>query len=486
MSTRLRTSPAGQAAVRTAARLVLAAALLGAAGCSTYADRHERLRTDLAAGRFDEALSGLDAAARDQDRLANLLEKGLVLHYADRWAESNAVFEEAELLAADLYTKSVSEAVLSLVTNDGAIAYRAAPFEMAMVPYYRALNYVYLGDREEAVVEARKAELHLREYAEIARALRDGGEDGEAGAEALNNDVLDNDAFLHYLRAMLLDWGGETNDAFIAYRQAAQAYRDSEGLLAVATPPWLGADLLRTGTALGFAAELDELRTQLPELLPASPPPAGTGEVVLFLETGFAPRRISRAADVPIFKSDGRRDDRDAWGLSLRHRYEYGWDRDQKIDYWLRFALPELVDEPSAVAGARVSVGTIGGRTRAVPVEDVAGRSRQYFQDAQGRIVLKTIVRALAKYAAKEQAEGQGQVAGLLVNLLGAATEQADTRNWLTLPRGIAMARLALPPGTHDLRVDLVDAQDRRLETREIAGVAVVEGGWTFLSRRIF
>jgi hypothetical protein len=472
-----------RAAVRTAARLALAAALLGAAGCSTYADRHERLRTDLAAGRFDEALAGLDAAARDQDRLANLLEKGLVLHHADRWAESNAVFEEAELLAADLYTKSVSEAVVSLVTNDGAIAYRAAPFEMALVPYYRALNYVYLDDREEAVVEARKAELHLREYAEVARALRD---DGDGGAEALDDDALDNDAFLHYLRAMLLDWGGETNDAFIAYRQAALAYRDAEGLLDVATPPWLGADLLRAGTALGFAAELDELRAQLPELLPTSPPATGTGEVVLFLETGFAPRRISREADVPIFTSDGRRDDRDAWGLSLRHRYERGWDRDQKIDYWLRFALPELVDEPSAVAGARVSAGTIGGRTRAVPVEDIAGRSRRYFQDAQGRIVLKTIVRALAKYAAQEQAEDKGKVAGLLVNLLGAATEQADTRNWLTLPRGIAMARLALPPGTHDLRVDLVDAQDRRLETREISGVAVVEGGWTFLSRRIF
>lgn len=480
MSTRSRTFPAGRAAVRTAARLALAAALLGAAGCSTYADRHERLRTDLAAGRFDEALAGIEAAARDQDRLANLLEKGLVLHYADRWAESNAVFEEAELLAADLYTKSVSEAVLSLVTNDGAIAYRAAPFEMALVPYFRALNYVYLGDREEAVVEARKAELHLRDYAEIARALRD-DDGGDARAAA-----LDNDAFLHYLRAMLLDWGGETNDAFIAYRQAALAYRDAAGLLDVVTPPWLGADLLRTGAALGFTAELDELRAQLPDLLPAALPATGTGEVVLFLETGYAPHRISRAADVPIFKSEGRRDDRDAWALSLRHRYEHGWDRDQKIDYWLRFALPELVDEPPAVAGARVSAGTIGGRTRAVPVEDVAGRSQQYFQDAQGKIVLKTIVRALAKYAAQEQAEDKGQVAGLLVNLLGAATEQADTRNWLTLPRGIAMARLALPPGTHDLRVDLVDAQDRRLETREIPGVAVVSGGWTFLSRRVF
>jgi len=34
--------------------------------------------------------------------------------------------------------------------------------------------------------------------------------------------------------------------------------------------------------------------------------------------------------------------------------------------------------------------------------------------------------------------------------------------------------------------VDLIDGQDRRLETREIPGVDVVSGGWTFLSRRIF
>jgi len=99
---------------------------------------------------------------------------------------------------------------------------------------------------------------------------------------------------------------------------------------------------------------------------------------------------------------------------------------------------------------------------------------------------LRTIVRGLAKYGAKEQADKAGKVAGLLANLLGAATEQADTRGWLTLPNRIAMARLRLPPGRYDLRVDLLDAAGTTLRTDTIPDVIVRTADLALVSRRVF
>ena len=365
------------------------------------------------------------------------------------------------------------------MTSDSAIDYRATPYELAMVPYYRALNYVYLGRRGEALVEARKAEIQLREWADIAASAR---EDGERDA------VLDNNAFLHYLRAMIHEWGGETNEAYIAYKNAAQAYADAEGALALASPPWLGEDLLRTGHRLGFDTELDELRGQYPDLIPTDTvPTTDSGEVVVFLELGYAPHRESNELDLPIFKADNFDDDYNAWSLAVRHRYHHGWGgRSRDIAYWLRIAMPELVDDPPLVAGARVSSGTIGSQTRTVRVEDVAGRATRQFNADFDKIMLKTIARGLAKFVAKKAADDQGKVAGFLANLVGAATERADTRGWLTLPHGIAMARLSLPPGEYDLRVDLVDVHGRTLGEQVIPAVQVRSGGWVFLSRRVF
>ena len=462
-----------------AAFLLLLLAGASLTGCSTYVERNRMLRADLAGGDYEAALKVIEDGAKGHDRLLNLLERALVLHYADRWDESNDVFDEAELLAADLYTRSVSQAVISMVTSDGAIDYRATPYELAMVPYYRSLNYVYLGKRNAALVEARKAEIQLREWADIAASAR---EDGERDA------VLDNNAFLHYLRGMIHEWGGETIEAFIAYQNAAAAYVDAKSALALESPPWLGEDLLRTGRRLGFSGEIDNLRTQFPDLIPAdSTPTAETGEVVVFLELGYAPHRESAELDLPIFKADDFDDDYDAWSHALHHRHHHGWGgRSKDIAYWLRIALPELVDDPPLVSGARVSSGTVGGQIRTVRVEDLAGRATRQFTADYDKIMLKTIARGLTKFAAKKVADDKGKVAGLLANLLGAATERADTRGWLTLPHGIAMARLSLPAGEYDLRVDLVDANGRSLGEQVIPAVQVRSGGWVFLSRRVF
>ena len=74
----------------------------------------------------------------------------------------------------------------------------------------------------------------------------------------------------------------------------------------------------------------------------------------------------------------------------------------------------------------------------------------------------------------------------MLANLLGAVTERADTRSWLTLPGQVHVVRLALPAGTHDVRLELLGADGRVAAERTLDGVVVRPGGWTFESRRVF
>jgi hypothetical protein len=484
--------PVRRGSVAPRARIVLAvlAGLLAVAGCATYSARNRSLRTDLVSGNFATALETVEQNRSGRSLLLYWLERGLLLHYADRWQESNDAFQRGEEIAADLYTKSVSQRALSLLTSDAAVDYRAEPFELAMVPYYRVLNYVYLGDREGALVEARKAGLLLRQYTE-----QDLGRLGELDPDrdTSSDDLLGNDAFLHYLSALLYEWDGDFNDAFIAYRNAADAWHAEAGRLQTQAPPWLGADLSRTAGRLGFTDELVQAREAFPELFPAADSTAAAtapefagGDVVVLLELGFAPAKAQREMNLPVLKTD-RRDDRVRWARDLRGRgrSDYRYDETQ-LDYWLRVTVPELVSSPPAVTGARVSAGVVGGHAVAVTVDDLEGRAFAAFRAQEGAMWLRTIVRGLAKYGTKEQADKAGQVAGLLANLLGAATEQADTRGWLTLPNRIAMTRLRLPPGCYDLRVDLLDASGATLRTDTIPQVTVRTDDLAIVSRRVF
>jgi hypothetical protein len=476
---------------RALALAVLLLAGLATGGCATYSARHADLRPALAEGRLADALADVEQGRKGKDLLLYHLERGLLLHYDDRWQQSNEAFQRAEDLAADLYTKSISEGALSLLTSDEVISYRADPFELALVPYYRALNYAYLGQPAEAAVEARKASLFLREYTDLDASLSPAAAGEEQTATAGGScEQLAASGFLHYFAGLIYEWNGEINDAFIAYRNAATVYEAAPAGLAITTPPWLGEDLRRTGDLLGFQEELEQLAAAHPDLFTGQTGAPGvadtTGQVVVLLEIGFVDRKVQQELNVPILKEDSRSDVAD-WAESLALRTRPGWSSgERKIEYWLRVAMPELVAEVSPISRARVSAPVIGGHGLALPVEDIAGRARLTFAAEQPAVLLKTLARGLTKYLAKQKADDKGKVTGILANVFGAATESADTRSWLTLPEKILMARLSLPPGRYDLRVQLTDARGRPLREETLDGVTVEEGRWRFLSRRVF
>ncbi len=486
------------ATIRMAVLLLLSAFLFTLGGCATYTTKFKDLRPELADGQFDDALATVEKQAGSKDRLLYYLERGMILHYAERYNESNEAFAAAERTADELYTKSISEGAFSLFSNDGAISYRARPFEMAMVPYFKGLNYIYLGQRNEAQVEARRASLLLSKYVDATL-------DGLRDEDKTELEKVRNSAFLLYFSGMLYDWDGELNDAFIAYRNAAVAYQQTSHLLDTEIPPSLGRDLTRVGARLGFRSELTELRKSTPDVfaeldgdgLPVSGADyeelakwqQGNGEVVVLLEAGFVPQKTQVRFDIPIFEDEAY-DDPDYWSWQIwaGRGDMQALVAGRKVEYWATVAAPELQDgQHGPVAGARISAGVGGGHAVTYRVENLNRQARITFDAEKPAIFFKTILRGLTKYLASRGAEGAGgQWAKLAANVFGAVTESADTRSWLTLPENVNLARLSLPPGVYDLEVDLLGYDGQVLQTEVMYQVEVIAGDWTFVSRRMF
>jgi len=478
--------PAGRRAFPALA-LLLGAGLFLLGGCATYTAKFADLKPELVDGRFEDALATVEKESGSKDRLLYYLERGMILHHAGRYAESNEAFAAAERTAEDLYTKSISEGALSLISNDNAISYRARPFEMAMVPYYKAFNYIYLGERDEAQVEARRASLLLSRYVDAT--LKGVREEDRSDLKRIRNN-----AFLLYFSGLLYDWDGEINDAFTAYRNAAVAYQQNHVLLGVEIPATLAGDLERVARRLGFKSELEQVRQSCPDVFPEDPPAeapagsAGRGEVVLFLETGFVAYKTQVRFDFPIFSGEAYNDP-DYWswqivaGLGNMHALVEG----HNIEYWVSVAAPELQDAPGPIGGGRISAGVAGGEVLTTRLSNLSREARITFDAEKPTIFFKTVLRGLTKYLASRGAEkAGGDWAKLAANIFGAVTESADTRSWLTLPESVHLARLSLPAGTYDLQVEVLDRQGRSLGNITVPGVRVAAGDWTFISQRAF
>jgi len=305
---------------------------------------------------FVEALDLTDPDDRGDigDELLRLMHRGLLLHYAGQYEESNEVLQRAEAIIDDRYTRSVSLALLSIVTSDRALAWLPSDTERLMVNYYGALNYLALGDPEEAAVEARR----------LSRLLELGDEDD------LEPDEVTMRELLRYFAGSVFEASGNRNDAAVAYRHVwspAETIGDSPlrpRFLDLYGEDWVeenppqpkqdfdtaldsimaelaggagqgaAADSIETVedsleneeldvvAAMGLpTVEDDDPDPALPDDLqltvpsdsgesPAVPdslvepphqPPERGGDVVVLLEHGFVAHRVERSLNVPLF-----------------------------------------------------------------------------------------------------------------------------------------------------------------------------------------
>ena len=269
-------------------RNALPAILLGSGAlltlaCTTPTELSEQMLPSLQAGDNTVALEILDENAEDygeDNAFLYLIERGMVLHYAGRWQESNQSFERAKRVAEEHYTKSLTQEASTFLVNDSSRPYYGENFERALLHVFGALNYNELGDTEGALVEVRQLSFFLRQL----------------DLEAENTLTYRDDAFARYLAGIFFAERGEHDQAFVAYKKALDLYKHYEKEYRVSTPGMLVTDAALTARELGSWAERELEakvgRYEVPERRP------GTGRAVVLHYNGRAPYKIDTFIDI--------------------------------------------------------------------------------------------------------------------------------------------------------------------------------------------
>jgi hypothetical protein len=446
--------------------LVQAIALSVLSGCGPPVQQYVQLDNLQLRQRFieaDDVIVKLKGAYGKRNAVLFGFDRGMMLHLAGRYAESNQVLAQVEDRIDHLYTASISAEMGAMLTNDNALPYEGEDFEKVMVNVIQALNYVYLGEWDEALVEARKVDHKLNLFNDKYE----------------KKNVYKQDALAQYLSGILYEAKGEVNDAFISYRKADGAYEDYLKNYGTPMPPPLPADLLRTTDALGFTEEHQYYLKHFPDTRwTAEKELQGKGELIFISYTGRSPVKEDYFITVPVPDGTGG-------------------------TYILNVALPRFVPLPDRVGAAEVHLvptdGEAGSGAISQPVflaEDITAIARKNLEDRIGRITAKAIARVTAKYvsslAIRKAAEGQqgaNSLAALLAavgtNVYSLVSEQADKRSWRTLPGRIQMARLAAPPGSYTVSVDYYDRGGGLIERKTFPPITLTAGEKRFLGYRI-
>ena len=432
--------------------LLCAAALLAAcAGPSRYyrASLNAKIAANDQAGALAELEKVKNSEYGEKNAVLYYLDRGLLLHEAGRYEESNRDLADAEDRMDELFTKSVSRRAGTWLLNDNTTKYAGEVFERALANVFRALDYLMLGGTDDALVEARKVTAYLARFSAYM--------EGRSGFK--------DSAFAQYLSGLLFEADGDRDDARICFEASAKAsdnYRRDYGTPAPRFDAVPYADLARKGL----------------------------GEIVFLHYNGPSPMKVSKTFQV-------------AWNdavIAFNSAQDGEPDEDQRVRNALNAGLigdaitvayPEYVQDPFLVAGSRIEASSATAETQLV--EDISGIARQTLAEKNAAIQTRAIVRAfiknaLARAAAAEVEKKAGAGAGFLARMVASAaaagTETADTRGWTTLPAQIRLARLAVPPGRQDVTAVFTRADGSVDGTVVFRDVVVEKGKRTFLHYR--
>ena len=396
-------------AIRVALSLTLLTLFLS--GCIGYRQTLEQVGSMARDGEYQQALKYLEEsrlAASSKDRLLYLMEKGELLNLLGEYRQSHLALQEADDLTEELVTRSVSRETLSFIVNDSTIPYRGEDYESVYLNYYKALNFVALGEFEAAAVEARRVDEKLTWYFDLY-----GGKNSYR-----------EDAFLRFLTGLIYEAYGDLGNAQVAYRRSLNAYRKQHDLYRLTTPHALWKRLLQVSDQLGYRDEHLGYLEQAPAGLNWQQ--EGESLLVVLLDRGQIPPKREAGLLVPT-------------------------NRLQPI----KVSVPVLgpVVRPYGQVEIRLDGMKKMGIETVCNLDAIARRS---LEDKQGRILLKEAARAVAKEALVRRSEDQfGAAAGAVVRVVSILTANADLRSWSLLPSRIDMLLLPLRAGAHQVEVAL-------------------------------
>jgi len=381
-------------------------------------------------GGMASAIRGLDAANPGPFKdLLYHLELGMLLRLDGRYEESQKSWKTAaeQVQPAE---QSIEDDVVNLlkgassyVVNDRLRAYPGYDYEKVMLLTHIALNYLAMGDFDQARVaikqthelEALIAEARSKEIAEVEEKAKTRG--ARTSFKELNGypvETIDNpevnalknsyqSALSHYLAGFVYEALGEPGLAAPGYRLANELQPNQ---------PLLEEALRELDRRVGAAGD-------------------GLTDVLFVIGSGTAPALQSRQFRLPVPAGKGLAMVVASFPVMAATGLSHPWSQ-------LAF------DGGPALAAA--------------PITSIDLMARRRLSDDMPGIMLRTSVRAGSRallQAGLQQGGGSDRhaaavgIAALAIAAGSILTEKADERTWRTLPSEISIARARVPSGVH-------------------------------------
>lgn len=387
---------------------------------SQYAldDAQKNVRSSFINGNVDGAVLMIENFEKKnvyqpKDRLLLYLEKGTVYHFAGRYKESFASFEDAERNIENNYTKSIARGIQSFIVNDNSLVYDGEDYEDVYVNTFKALNFIHMNDLEASIVEARRMSYKIENLnikhnglsSALAKASTQKSKNVsfEPGKAEIQSSTL-----AHYLSTVLFTKSGQEDNARIEYDRFNDALLKQQ---AISTKP-LGKS----------SSPLDSITN----------PSSFNTLVVAFC--GRSPQKIQK---------------------DTRMYFE-------EADLYIKLSLPQLKMNPSQVQQVRVT-NSKGEVTYLPLIEQMDQVAKEIYKIKEPIIYARTFVRVAAKIIVGKAAEKKAKkddnelLAGafnLLTKVGTELSEKADIRSWQTMPGEAYSFVMQLQPGEQKVKIE--------------------------------
>lgn len=387
---------------------------------------------------------------KKKDILLYYFNKGTVLWMNNKPFESNKYFRLADYYIED-YQKNYATKALSFLSNPKIEPYAGETFEQILLHYYTTINYAQLGDLDAALVEAKRMLLKMQKIS-----------DTYSGKNKYKRD-----AFAHNLLGIIYDAQKDFNNAFIAYRNAYEIYKDDyQSQLGTPIPLQLKKDLIRTAALTGFYEDQHLYESEFN--LKLEKENTTNGNLLFFWNNGFGPVKDEWSINFTIIPGGN------GWvnfvNLDLGLNFPFYVGDSEKSNSlsslkFIRVAFPKYVTRDPLYYKARIICDSIGLNAQLELAEDVNAIAYKSLNDRMLKELGEALLRLALKQVAEEALRKQNQGLGMALSIVNAATEQADTRNWQLLPYSVNYTRVNIPSGTHTIKLLTTGANNEKDET---------------------
>lgn len=402
-----------------------------------YPNQAAEYKAAISNGTIDNITSKLHNKQKGNDGLLYAQESGRLHQLNHQFEASKADFEEAYRRYEKIDAKAVVSAsaatsgTASLLTNDNALPYEGYGFERIMALHSQAFNYLALGDIEGAGVEIRRAALEQRiletaHEKELSKARNDAnaknvdtsvwrGSSELTGMDNLTGNLKSSfqNAYTFYTSAVIWEAMGDLNAALVDYKKALEINPNNATIR---------QDIQRidANKRIKYSTE---------------------GHLIVFFEDGYVPTRQSFQLPLPYFT------DQYVTYTTIAFPYypSHNWYQPQTL----------TIVANHQQLGSTEMVANIGAMAVKSLQEKIPG------------MILRMVLRARTKHELHQQASREGGAVGsLLSTIYNVVSEQADLRNWLTLPNNAQLFRTTLAAGKQD--IELVMSGVSRTENIQI------------------